>query len=166
VAELDRAALDALAAERARIRDAYLQSDRPASSGRGMHHTTLLCADLEQTVAFYRNVLEFPLTEMVANGEQEGSTRFYFDIGNGNLLGFFDLPGVDLSDYAEVVGGMHHIAISAEPARWSQLKANLDVAGVPYEITSGTSVYFRDPNGARLELTADPLGDIRGEKML
>ena len=31
---------------------------------------------------------------------------------------------------------------------------------------SGTSIYFRDPNGARLELIADPLGEMYGTKVL
>jgi hypothetical protein len=31
---------------------------------------------------------------------------------------------------------------------------------------SGTSIYFRDPNGARLELIADPLGEMYGQHVL
>jgi hypothetical protein len=34
---------------------------------------------------------------------------------NGNLLAFFDLPGLDLAEYAEVLGGLHHLAISVTP---------------------------------------------------
>jgi hypothetical protein len=33
---------------------------------------------------------------------------------------------------------------------------------VPYHQDSGTSVAFRDPDGARVELIADPLGDTSG----
>jgi len=33
---------------------------------------------------------------------------------------------------------------------------------VPYQLESGTSMYFRDPDGARLELLADPLGEMYG----
>ena len=57
-------------------------------------------------------MLEFPLTEMFENRDYQGSTHFFFDIGNGNLLAFFDLPGLDLGPYAEVLGGLHHLAIS------------------------------------------------------
>lgn len=153
-------------AARAQIRATYLRADRPASAARGIHHTALLCADLARTVEFYTEVLEFPLTEMIENRDYPGSTHFFFDVGNGNLLAFFDLPGLDLGEYAEVLGGLHHLAISVEPARWSQLKANLDAAGVPYQMESGTSVYFRDPDGARLELIADPLGEMYGDKVL
>ena len=153
-------------AERARIRDTYLRTDRPASSARGVHHVALLCADVERTVKFYQEVLEFPLTEIFENRDYKGSNHFFFDIGNGNLLAFFDLPGLDLGPYAEVLGGLHHIAISVEPERWQRLRANLDAAGVEYQTESGTSIYFRDPDGARLELIADPLGQMYGSTVL
>src|SRR5688500_19472544 len=109
---------DQIEANRARIREEYLGEQRPASSARGVHHVALLCADVERTVKFYQGLLEFPLTEIIENRDYRGSNHFFFDIGNGNLLAFFDLPGLDLGDYAEVLGGLHHIAISVEPQRW------------------------------------------------
>jgi len=148
--------------DRARIRGAHLRADRPASSARGLHHVALLSADVERTVRFYQDLLEFPLTEIIENRDYRGSSHFFFDLGNGNLLAFFDFPGLDIGPYAEVLGGLHHIAISVEPSRWERLKAKLDEAGVPYQAESGTSIYFRDPDGARLELIADPLGEMYG----
>src|SRR5688500_9261975 len=109
---------DQIEADRARIREVHLSEQRPTSSARGVHHVALLCADVERTVKFYQDVLEFPLTEIFENRDYRGSSHFFFDIGNGNLLAFFDLPGLDLGDYAEVLGGLHHIAISVEPQRW------------------------------------------------
>ena len=41
-------------------------------------------------------MLGFPLIEMFENRDYEGSTHFFFDIGNGNTLAYFDLPGLDL----------------------------------------------------------------------
>ena len=155
----------AIEADRARIRDTYVHTDRPASSARGLHHVALLSADVERTVRFYQDVLEFPLTEIFENRDYQGSNHFFFDIGNGNLLAFFDFPGLDLGPYAEVLGGLHHIAISVEPERWERLKANLESAGVDYQLESGTSIYFRDPDGARLELIADPLGEMYGTRV-
>lgn len=152
--------------ERARIQETYLRSERPASSARGVHHVALLCADVERTVRFYQDVLEFPLTEIFENRDYKGSNHFFFDIGNGNLLAFFDMPGLDLGPYAEVLGGLHHVAISVEPERWHRLKSNLDTAGVPYQEESGSSIYFRDPDGARVELIHDPLGEMYGTKIL
>jgi catechol 2,3-dioxygenase-like lactoylglutathione lyase family enzyme len=160
--------LTSIERERDRIRATYLrpEGERPESSARGLHHCALLSADVERTVRFYQEVLEFPLTEIFENRDYQGSNHFFFDIGNGNLLAFFDMPGLDLGPYAEVLGGLHHIAISVEPAHWERLKANLDAAGVEYQSESGTSVYFRDPDGARLELIADPLGEMYGTTVL
>lgn len=156
----------ALAATRDRIRAEHLRADRPASSARGLHHTALISGDVERTVRFYQDLLEFPLTEVIDNRDYAGSTHFFFDIGNGNLLAFFDFPGLDLGAYAEVLGGLHHVAISVEPARWQQLRDKLDAAGIDYAHHSGSSLYFRDPDGARLELISDPLGEMYGAKVL
>jgi catechol 2,3-dioxygenase-like lactoylglutathione lyase family enzyme len=160
--------LAAIEVERDRIRRTYLkpEDDRPASTARGLHHFALVCSDVEETVRFYQEVLEFPLTEIFENRDYPGSNHFFFDIGNDNLIAFFDFPGLDVGPYAEVLGGLHHIAISVEPDVWDRLRKNLDQAGVEYQEESGTSIYFRDPNGARLELIADPLGEMYGTKVL
>ncbi len=158
--------LAAIEAERARLRAEYLHARRPVSSARGIHHAALLSSDVERTIRFYTGVLEFPLTEIIENRDYQGSTHFFFDAGNGNLLAFFDFPGLNLGPYAEVLGGLHHIAISVTPEKWAALRANLDAAKVPYQEESGTSLYFRDPDGARLELLADPLGEMYGQHVL
>jgi len=137
-------------------------AERPASSARGVHHVALISSDVERTVRFYQDLLEFPLTDMFENRDYKGSTHFFFDIGNGNSIAFFDLPGLDLGPYAEVLGGLHHLAISVEPDRWAHLKGKLDEAGIGYAHISGSSIYFNDPDGARLELISDPLGEMYG----
>ena len=133
---------------------------------RGLHHVALLSSDVERTVHFYQDVVGFPLTDIFENRDYKGSNHFFFDIGNGNLLAFFDFPGLDLSAYAEVLGGLHHVAISVAPDHWAAARDRLDEAGVPYQLESGTSLYFRDPDGARLELIADPLGEMYGTAVL
>ena len=155
-------------AERDRIRAAHMlpRGERPAPSARGVHHVALLSSDVEATVRFYQDLLEFPLTDMFENRDYQGSTHFFFDIGNGNALAFFDMPGLDLGPYAEVLGGLHHLAISVEPARWQRLKAKLDAAGIPYAHIDESSIYFTDPDGARLELISDPLGEMYGNVVI
>ncbi len=157
--------LERIAAERARIRAEYVRPrmERPRSTARGVHHVALVSSDVERTVNFYQGVLGFPLTEIFENRDYRGSNHFFFDVGNGNLLGFFDFPGLDVGPYAEVLGGLHHIAISITREQWEQARARLEAAGVPFQLESGTSMYFRDPDGARLELLADPLGEMYGE---
>lgn len=156
------------AARRAELAGRYLRPSarRPGSAARGVHHVALLSSDVEATIRFYQDVLELPLTEMFENRDYGGSTHFFFDVGNGNALAFFDLPGLDLGPYAEVLGGLHHLAISVEPERWARLRANLEAAGVAYQEVSGCSLYFRDPDGARLELISDPLGEMYGSAVL
>ena len=163
--EIDLAAINA---ERERIRATYLSAEESRASLQRPRAAPLRDrrADVEGTVRFYQGVLGFPLTDIFENRDYQGSNHFFFDIGNDNLLAFFDFPGLDVGPYAEVLGGLHHIAISVEPEQWERLKGRLDEAGVEYQSESGTSIYFRDPNGARLELIADPLGEMYGTKVL
>lgn len=160
--------LAAFEAERERIRGEHLRppGERPPSTARGVHHTALISSDVEQTVRFYQDLLGFPLTEVIENRDYPGSTHFFFDIGNGNLLAFFDFPGLDVGPYAEVLGGLHHIAISVAPERWEEIVPRLAEAGVEHVVHSEVSVYFSDPDGARVELIADPLGEMYGAKVL
>lgn len=146
------------------LRAAHLRpsAERPASTARGVHHLALLSSDVERTIRFYQDVLGFPLTELFENRDAPGSTHFFFDIGNGNLLAFFDFPTLDLGPYAEVLGSMHHLAISVTPERHAELRAKLDEHDVPIDFDHKTSIYFRGPDGERLELIADSLGEMYG----
>jgi catechol 2,3-dioxygenase-like lactoylglutathione lyase family enzyme len=145
------------------LRQRYLRprGERPATSARGVHHVALLSHDVERTIRFYQETLGFPLTELFENRDYAGSTHFFFDIGNGNALAFFDFPGLELGPYAEVLGGLHHLAISVPPERWAEQRSRLEAAGVATECIS-SSLYFRDPDGARIELISDPLGEMYG----
>ena len=150
------------------LRERHLRpsDQRPASSARGLHHFALLSGDVERTIDFYQGVLEFPLTELFENRDYRGSTHFFFDVGNGNLLAFFDFPGLDLGGYEEVLGGLHHIAISVDEERWEHLRKKLDAVGVATINLSGSSLYFSGPDGERLELIKDPLLEMYGTTMV
>jgi catechol 2,3-dioxygenase-like lactoylglutathione lyase family enzyme len=145
-----------------RARHLRSRSERPASSARGVHHVALLSSDVERTIRFYQDLLEFPLTDLFENRDYAGSTHFFFDIGHGNALAFFDMPGLDLGPYAEVLGGLHHLAISVAPERWAQLKTKIDAAGIATQHIDGSSLYFAGPDGERLELISDPLEEMYG----
>ena len=153
--------------EWAALRDRYLAEPdrRPSSSARGVHHVALLCTDVARTIDFYQGILGFPLTELFENRDYEGSTHFFFDIGNGNALAFFDFPGLGLEDYAEVLGGLHHLAISMPPDAWAERKTALEAAGVETHQVD-TSLYFRDPDNARIEIISDSLGEMYGNTVL
>ena len=158
--------LEDITRRRQQIAREHLHEDHPPSTARGLHHAALVSSDVERTVRFYQDVLGFPLTEVMENRDYAGSTHFFFDIGNGNALAFFDFPGLDVGPYAEVLGGLHHIAISMEPAPWEAARARLADAGVEVLEESGVSLYFRDPDGARLELLAEPLGQMYGQRVV
>jgi catechol 2,3-dioxygenase-like lactoylglutathione lyase family enzyme len=146
-----------------RLREQYLRPKRarPASSARGVHHAALLSSDVERTIQFYQDLLGFPLTELFENRDYPGSTHFFFDIGHGNALAFFDFPALGLGPYAEVLGGLHHVAISMEREQWEAARARLEAAEVE-TLNIDTSLYFRDPDGARIEIISDPLGEMYG----
>src|SRR6516164_3163460 len=111
--------LAAIEAERARLHAEYIKDDRPPSSARGIHHTALLSSDVERTIRFYSEILEFPLTEIIENRDYQGSNHFFFDVGSGNLLAFFDFPGRDLGPCPESPRRLHHLAISVTPEMWA-----------------------------------------------
>jgi catechol 2,3-dioxygenase-like lactoylglutathione lyase family enzyme len=156
--------LEASERERERLRAQYLvePARRQRSNARGVHHVALMCADVERTISFYQGLLGFPLVELFENRDYRGSTHLFFDIGHDNSLAFFDFPGLDLGPYAEVLGGLHHIALSVDPAVWTAARSKLEDAGVDYHIDSEISMYFSDPDGVRLELIAENLGSLYG----
>jgi catechol 2,3-dioxygenase-like lactoylglutathione lyase family enzyme len=155
------------AAEWDRLRAKYLRpaGERTPTIARGVHHVALLSQDVERTIHFYQETLGFPLTDLFENRDYSGSTHFFFDIGHGNALAFFDFPGLDLGPYAEVLGGVHHLAISVPAEQWAEARRRLEEAGVSTECID-SSLYLRDPDGARIELISDPLGEMYGHPVV
>jgi glyoxylase I family protein len=153
------------------LRERYLvpMDSRPPTTVRGVHHLALICKDVEETIKFYQGFLGFPLVELVENRDYKGSSHFFFDIGNGNLLGFFDFPGHDHPAFSETIGAVQHLAISITWDQFNAAKKKLDEAGVDYlgpDRGVHDSMYFRDPNGVGLELYAEELGIFNGHKIL
>src|SRR6059058_294721 len=136
-------------ARRAALRETYMApaAERPATSARGVHHLALICSDIERTIQFYTEVFGFPLVELFQNRDLASSTHFFFDIGNGNMLAFFDFPEHPMPPTRESIGGMHHVAISVRPE----------------QVTN--SLYVRDPDGALIEITSSPLARVRAEAL-
>ncbi len=156
-------------ARREALRRTYLKprAERPAPSARGAHHVALICSDVERTIRFYTEVLGFPLVELFANRDLPSSTHFFFDIGHGNLLAFFDFPEHPMPPTRESIGGLHHLAISVPPEQYEAIRQRLDQLGISYvgPDRSQNSLYFHDPDGAPLEIIRDPLGVMEGEPL-
>src|SRR5256885_14356500 len=123
--------LTAIRERRERLREKYVRPRgvRPASTVRGVHHVALICKDVEQTIEFYQSMLGFPLVELVENRDYAGSSHFFFDIGNGNLLGFFDFPGHDHPDFTETIGGGQRPPPSTPPGRLTESQGELRPPG-------------------------------------
>jgi glyoxylase I family protein len=163
--------LEEVRARRARLREKYLRprGERPPTTVQGVHHLALICRDVEETIQFYQEFLGFPLVELVENRDYAGSSHFFFDIGNRNLLGFFDFPGHEHPAFTETIGGVQHLAISISPEQYDAARKKLDESGMDYlgpDRGVEESMYFRDPNGVGLELYREELGVFNGTRLL
>lgn len=137
-------------------------AERPPSTARGVHHAAFICSDVDATISFYQDLLGFPLVEIFENRDYPGSAHLFFDLGNGNLLAFFDFPGYEHPEFHETLGGVQHVAISMAPEQFAALKDRLHAAGVEYrgpDLGVANSVYVRDPDGLQIELCTAPLLD-------
>ena len=165
------AALEEIRAHREQLRATYLTpaADRPPTTARGVHHAAFICRDVEETIRFYQDFLGFPLVELVENRDYAGSSHFFFDIGNRNLLGFFDFPGHDHPPFSETIGALQHLALSVSSESFTAAKRKLDDAGIEYlgpDRGADDSLYFRDPNGLGIELYRETLGVFEGTPLL
>ncbi len=161
----DAAELTRLAERRRDLRQRYVlpADDRPPSTGQGVHHLALICSDPETTIGFYQGLLGFPLVELFENRDYPGSSHFFFDIGNRNMLAFFDFPGLGLEPVPEGIGGVQHVAVSVTPEVFEAAKAKLADAGVTYvgpDMGVEESIYFKDPDGIQVELIRQPLFEM------
>lgn len=165
------AELEAVRTRREELKECFLRpvGRRPATPVGGIHHAALICRDVEATIAFYQETLGFPLVELVENRDYAGSSHFFFDIGNGNLLGFFDFPGHPHPDFSETIGAVQHIALSQTAEAFTAMRATLDAAGISYvgpDRGIDNSLYVRDPNGVGIEFYREDLGRFEGEPLL
>ena len=133
---------------------------------KGIHHSAYRCRDAEETRAFYEDVLGLPLEAVVQEEKEPGSGRpnlfvhLFFRMPDGNFIAFFDAPGtVKEGDFNLVHGFDRHVAFEADDeVKLLDWRDKLNAAGVPCfgPIDHGfvKSVYFSDPNGLPLEITA------------
>lgn len=133
---------------------------------RGIHHSAYRCRDAEETRAFYEDLLGLPLAAALEEEREPGSGRrnpfvhIFFRLADGNYLAFFDAPGTARPDSFDLVHGFdRHVALeAADETALLAWQGKLNAAGVPCfgPIDHGfvKSVYFSDPNGLPLEITA------------
>ena len=132
-----------------------------------IHHVAYRCRDAKETVEWYRKHLDMEFVLAIAE-DRVPSTKapdpymhLFMDAGGGNILAFFEIPNSPpMGRDPNTPDWVQHIALKvASVDDLHAAKARLEAAGIEViGITDHTifqSIYFRDPNGHRLELAAD-----------
>ncbi|MBS0314766.1 MAG: VOC family protein [Burkholderiales bacterium] len=132
-----------------------------------LHHVAYRCLDAKQTVEWYKKHLDMDLVLAIAEdrvpstGEPDPYMHIFLDMGQGNVLAFFELPNSPTMGRDEnTPRWTQHLAMKVDSLdTLMKAKARLEAGGVdvlgPTDHTIFKSIYFFDPNGHRLELVAD-----------
>lgn len=133
---------------------------------KGLHHFAWRCKDAEETRHFYEDLLGLPLVHLIqadyvpSTGEYCPYVHIFFRMGDGSCIAFFDLgDDTAAAPSPNTPAWVNHIALEVESiADVQRAKERLEAEGVKVlGITDHhfiQSMYFFDPNGLRVELTA------------
>lgn len=129
---------------------------------KGLHHNAYRCRDSEETRRFYEDFLGLPLVGALEIGETKTgretlALHTFFQMDDGSCLAFFEVPTVPF-EFREQHDFDLHIALEVEPDVLKERleagrRAGHEVRG-PADHGFVDSIYFRDPNGYVIELTA------------
>jgi glyoxylase I family protein len=131
-----------------------------------LHHYAYRAKDAEETRHFYEDILGLPLYHIIqsdhvpSTGEYCPYTHFFFRLQDGSFIAFFDLGDDEAAlPSPNTPLWVNHISFRVDSQQaLLDMKARLEANGV--EVLGVTdhhifhSIYFFDPNGVRLELTA------------
>ena len=131
-----------------------------------LHHYAYRARDAEQTRHFYEDILGLPLYHIIqsdhvpSTGEYCPYTHFFFRLQDGSFIAFFDLGDDEAAQPSpNTPAWVNHISFRVDSQQaLRDMKTRLEAHGV--EVLGITdhhifhSIYFFDPNGVRLELTA------------
>jgi catechol 2,3-dioxygenase-like lactoylglutathione lyase family enzyme len=140
-----------------------------APAAQRLHHNAYVAKNLEETRAFYEDVIGLPLVATwcekdVLFGKERTYAHCFFALKDGSALAFFQFA--DPSDQAEFGPQMpaspfHHIALNVNAEELAGLKKRVADAGIEpprtYILEHGYchSLYVTDPNGLIVEFTLD-----------
>ncbi|HYP47554.1 MAG TPA: VOC family protein [Thermoleophilaceae bacterium] len=124
----------------------------------GLHHVTVICSDVERSVAFYRNLLGLRVVKQTVNDDDRSARHLFFGDEQGRpgtLVTCLEYPDLDEGRVGR--GSTHHFALSVESeeelAGWRDW---LRSQGIPCtEVMDRVyfkSLYLRDPDGNIVEL--------------
>lgn len=129
---------------------------------KGLHHNAYRCRDSEETRRFYEGFLGLPLVHTLhiketLTGRKTEALHTFYQMGDGSCLAFFETPDrpfefKDQHDYDL------HIAVEVDNDELKRMFAKGKAEGRETRGVSDHgfihSIYFRDPNGYVIELTA------------
>jgi catechol 2,3-dioxygenase-like lactoylglutathione lyase family enzyme len=129
---------------------------------RGLHHNAYRCRDAEETRRFYEDFLGLPLVKAFRIGETKSGRRtdvlhMFYRLDDGSCLAFFEAPDRPFEFKPQHDYDLHiALEVTAEDLRRMFDKGR--AAGIETRGISDhgfiDSIYFRDPNGYVIELTA------------
>jgi len=129
---------------------------------RGLHHSAYRCRDSGETRRFYEDFLGLPLAGTLElaetkSGRKTQTLHTFYRMGDGSFLAFFEAPDMPFEFKPQHDFDLH-IALEVDAATLEAMLARGKAAGIE---TRGIadhsfirSIYFRDPNGYVIELTA------------
>lgn len=129
---------------------------------RGLHHNAYRCRDSETTRKFYEEFLGLPLAgtleiEETKTGRQTRTLHTFYEMGDGSYLAFFEAPDMPF-EFKRQHDYDLHIALEVDYPTLEAMLAKGKAAGIETRGISDHkfihSIYFRDPNGYVIELTA------------
>ena len=132
---------------------------------KGLHHNAYRCRDSEETRTFYEDFLGLPLVSAFEIN-QGRALHTFFEMDDGSCLAFFEVPNAPF-EFKEQDALDLHIALGVENDVFDTMlqKAKAEGRDVRGPVDHGfvRSIYFRDPNGYVIELTANT--GVHGEMM-
>ncbi|TKX87330.1 glyoxalase [Halorubrum sp. SS5] len=142
-------------------------SDAPPTTG--LHHVTNICTDIEETTAFYEDVLGWHTVKRTQNYDDPGTPHYYYsptpEGEPGTNVTYFEYPD---SQGAPGPGASHHFAFGVEDEEtlreWQDHLETHDVeVSEVKDRTYFKSIYFTDPDGLVFELATQGPGFTRDE---
>ena len=119
----------------------------------GVNHVASLARNMDETVAFYGEVLDIGIERIASDAPAH--KHYVFDLGGGGTLDFFEATAESVEGPRDTIGGLNHLALTTEPAFIVTVEERLKERGWTYrpeERAGQHTIYFQDPNGITLQL--------------